>query len=459
MALNFVAIDIETAASKWDTICSIAMVRVSDGKIIDEYSALINPECDFNDQNIRVNGITPEMVAGAPTFGDVALEVLDFIENDVLISHNVLFDANVLQRDLKRYGQPVPEIRTFCTLACARVYKPNMMNHRLPTLCAEYNIELKHHHAAMDDVRACAQAMIAMANSMQANSLDDVLSTLHIDYGMIAASEVITPRSTIGQSLYGTQRDKSKPKDNPFLILGDLKNASPDISNEIEMSQLKDDRTIAFKCAEGLLFYLTLSKTSSFVKASDIPDIRNVSAFASSYKDGSVKLPINASFDYPLFISLMSKLARERYEASLSNSFACCNDFINCSNELCCLKADDPDYKGCLYRKNLEAGRVFYGVNAGISPDDFERLKKEKEQARAAKRKKNTYTPKGTTQPRVYAGRPIMQLLDDGTVVKVYETIAAAVRDTKISSKSIRDAANGIQRHAGGFCWKYADQT
>ena len=458
MSLNFVAIDIETAAPQWDTICSIAMVRVVEGKIIDEYSTLINPECDFNPQYIRINGITPEMVAEAPTFGDVALEVLDFIESDVLVAHNVLFDANVLQRDLKRYGQPIPEIRTFCTMACARAYKPNLMNHRLPTLCAEYSVELKHHHSAMDDVRACALCMIAMANSMQADSLDDVLSILHIDYGMIAANRVVTPKSTGRQSLYGSQKDKSRPKDNPFLLLEDLKNGNPDISNEIEMSQLKDGRTIAFKCAESLLFYLTLGKVSSFVKTSSIPEIEKVSALASAYKDGSIKLPINASFDYPMFISLISKLAKERYEASLSSSFGCCNDFIRCSDELCCLKADNPDYKGCLYRKNLEAGNVFYGINKGITIEEFESLKKEKEQARALEKRKRRAGEKHETQPRSYVGRSIIQLTDDGTVVKTYATIAAAVKDTKISSKSIRDAANGVQKHAGGFCWKYADQ-
>lgn len=50
-----------------------------------------------------------------------------------------------------------------------------------------------------------------------------------------------------------------------------------------------------------------------------------------------------------------------------------------------------------------------------------------------------------------------MQLEDDGSVICEYETIAAAVRATGINSKSIRDAANGVQRHAGGYCWRYKE--
>lgn len=56
-------------------------------------------------------------------------------------------------------------------------------------------------------------------------------------------------------------------------------------------------------------------------------------------------------------------------------------------------------------------------------------------------------------------GRPVLQLLEDMTVIKRYETIADAVRETGINSKSIRSAAKGIQKHAGGYIWKYADET
>ena len=48
-------------------------------------------------------------------------------------------------------------------------------------------------------------------------------------------------------------------------------------------------------------------------------------------------------------------------------------------------------------------------------------------------------------------------LTDEGEIMKEYSTIAAAVAESGVSSKSIRDAANGIQKHAGGYCWKYKD--
>jgi hypothetical protein len=43
-------------------------------------------------------------------------------------------------------------------------------------------------------------------------------------------------------------------------------------------------------------------------------------------------------------------------------------------------------------------------------------------------------------------------------IIKEYETLSQAIKETGINSKSIRDAAKGVQKHAGGYCWKYKDE-
>lgn len=43
--------------------------------------------------------------------------------------------------------------------------------------------------------------------------------------------------------------------------------------------------------------------------------------------------------------------------------FGCCSRFIECSDNRACVHADDPYYLRCYYRKHLEAGRIFYGIN------------------------------------------------------------------------------------------------
>ena len=55
------------------------------------------------------------------------------------------------------------------------------------------------------------------------------------------------------------------------------------------------------------------------------------------------------------------------------------------------------------------------------------------------------------------SSRPVMQLDDSGSIIKVFPSVSAAAQEINVDPKGIRNAARGAQQHAGGFCWKYAD--
>ncbi len=54
--------------------------------------------------------------------------------------------------------------------------------------------------------------------------------------------------------------------------------------------------------------------------------------------------------------------------------------------------------------------------------------------------------------------KPVIQRDQNYKFIAEYESISAASASTGISSKSIRSAANGIQKHAGGFLWAFATE-
>ena len=54
--------------------------------------------------------------------------------------------------------------------------------------------------------------------------------------------------------------------------------------------------------------------------------------------------------------------------------------------------------------------------------------------------------------------RAVLQLNDDGQIIKIYESLSEASKSVGLAPKTIRDVANGKYKHGGGFCWKYADQ-
>lgn len=83
-------------------------------------------------------------------------------------------------------------------------------------------------------------------------------------------------------------------------------------------------------------------------------------------------------------------------------------------------------------------------------------LYKQQEAEKKKNKKEKAKTVSETTTK--LNGRAILQLSDDMTIIKRYDTVAQAVRETSVNSKSIRDAAKGVQKHAGGYVWKYVDE-
>ena len=87
-----------------------------------------------------------------------------------------------------------------------------------------------------------------------------------------------------------------------------------------------------------------------------------------------------------------------------------------------------------------------------------EEKRKLREEKKLKEKQEKTELRKNTLKEPV-TGRSIIQMNDDGVIIKKYISIADAVRQTGINSKSIRDAAKGVQKHAGGYCWKYEDDA
>ncbi len=54
----------------------------------------------------------------------------------------------------------------------------------------------------------------------------------------------------------------------------------------------------------------------------------------------------------------------ENYRTSYN--FGCCSSFEKCSDNKKCLHKDNLYARACSYRKNLENGRIFYGINRNI---------------------------------------------------------------------------------------------
>ena len=51
---------------------------------------------------------------------------------------------------------------------------------------------------------------------------------------------------------------------------------------------------------------------------------------------------------------------------SATESFGCCSRYLECSNEKFCVHPEKEEARGCMYKINLDGGRIFYGKNRNI---------------------------------------------------------------------------------------------
>ncbi len=154
----YVVIDFETAGHKADSACALAMVKVVDGVIADEFFSLIKPPAsDFSFS--WLHGITWPMVEFAPSFADNWRNISAFMVGaSFLVAHNAAFDRRVLRACCQGALLPTPVLPFLCTLKGAR-RALGLPSYRLNVICRHLGIDLIHHQAA-SDARAAAKLLL-----------------------------------------------------------------------------------------------------------------------------------------------------------------------------------------------------------------------------------------------------------------------------------------------------------
>jgi DNA polymerase-3 subunit epsilon len=164
--LDFTAIDFETANSSAASACSVGLVKVRDGQVVDRIGWYIRPpegHDHFFDWNVRIHGITAEMVLNAAGWVDQLADLLDFTGDDHLVAHNAGFDMGVIKAACTVTGAAVPSYSYVCSLQVARnTYQ--LDSYRLPVVALAAGFEDFPHHDAVADAEACATIMIHAAD-------------------------------------------------------------------------------------------------------------------------------------------------------------------------------------------------------------------------------------------------------------------------------------------------------
>lgn len=155
---NYIVLDIENPNIKADSICSIAFIQVKDGKIIDKKYVLINPEDRFDDINMQINKINPNMVKDAITFDTFWEDNKYILEHNIIVGHAIKYDLSVISKTLMKYNITLPTLKVICTQKLSQKYL-DINHYKLNFVCDYLDINLEHHHNALCDATASFQIL------------------------------------------------------------------------------------------------------------------------------------------------------------------------------------------------------------------------------------------------------------------------------------------------------------
>jgi len=157
---EFVAFDLETTglSSINDRITEVGAVILKNGKEVDRFQTLVDPERLLTPENSELTGITNEMLKGQPKIEEILPKFLEFMGDRPLIAHNAAFDIGFIRAECER--QKIQRSFTYAdTLVLSRILMPQLSKHKLNIVADALSLPEFNHHRAADDAMTCGLIM------------------------------------------------------------------------------------------------------------------------------------------------------------------------------------------------------------------------------------------------------------------------------------------------------------
>ncbi|QLG46154.1 exonuclease domain-containing protein [Costertonia aggregata] len=148
-------VDIETTGNgiRGNRITEISIFRFDGHQIVDEFTSLVNPECDIPLFITGLTGIDDNMVRNAPLLNEIAPRILEITKDSIFVAHSVNFDYNVIKNEFKQIGHDF-SLKKLCTVRLSRKLLPGYHSYSLGKLCSAIGIPLTDRHRARGDAHA-----------------------------------------------------------------------------------------------------------------------------------------------------------------------------------------------------------------------------------------------------------------------------------------------------------------
>lgn len=151
MSKLFCVVDIELTEDK--EIIQFAATKLDENfKEITSINYYIQPKKQVSLFVTELTGISNEMLADKKYFEDVALELYEFIKDDILVCHGLPSDYVILKKRFHDVGIPYKAKLALDTVELSRLFLPSQESYRLSDLSNSLNLYSgnKYHNASID---------------------------------------------------------------------------------------------------------------------------------------------------------------------------------------------------------------------------------------------------------------------------------------------------------------------
>ena len=174
-----VFVDIETTGgnANHDRITEVAILKMQEGKLVSEWSTLVNPLTYIPEQIQQLTGINHEMVLDQPPFHDIYREIYERLEGNVFVAHNARFDYSFLKNEFKRCSKSF-RAPVLCTVKLSRKLFPEYKRHNLDSIMDRHDLQCSARHRALGDARVLFDFMKSLYEVLKPEQVDEVIKKL-----------------------------------------------------------------------------------------------------------------------------------------------------------------------------------------------------------------------------------------------------------------------------------------
>lgn len=465
---RFIAFDTETTglSSQMDIIIEVGAVKFSDGRIDNTYGSLINEGRSVPDEAYRVNHISTDMLRSKGKAPGLAYrELTDFL-GDVLegkcyiCAHNASFDMDFLKNTLERFGYS-GNILYIDTLSLSRHLIKGLPNYKQETIANYFGLHNQNAHRAVTDAEICGNIFLNLLELMK-NEIE---------------KEIIRAANC-------------KPSDEEREVFAIIAKAM-----KMNGCSVKNIRTYR--------------NSSNYV---DVLDVYTIFKFKIAKKKSYIVIPRQYAYGIDKFEDCTNSEGTENIRLIFEDPFelekyghvfaAIYKDVIRSQGQHMnryeadfLAQANLTGFSEAELEQLIEDAKKRQERNAGLRELEKQmkaeqeavneakkaeraRLKAEAEEKKQRKSdaqreqqnavKKMLENANNLSKEEIYriselsssqGKRAVIQMDDEGHILRIFESVSEASKTVGLAPKTIRDAANGRYKHAGGFCWKYADEV